>query len=155
DLFLDWHLRIAGALAWLLAAILALMAVSRLEAAFDADTLVFFVVIAPAAAIYFLYHPVLEVLMRGRTPGKRYAGVRIVSLADGSTPSIGQLLIRNVFRIVDSLPIFYAFGLLVSMFTKNAVRIGDIAAGTVLVYEQRERANTLETLASAGTSRLG
>jgi hypothetical protein len=78
-----------------------------------------------------------------------------VSLADGATPSIGALLIRNVFRLVDSLPSLYAFGLMMTMFTKNAVRLGDIAAGTVLVFEEVERADTLDTLTSGATTRLG
>lgn len=152
----DWHIRLLGALAWLVAAVAALVGISQLGAVLSSpDAVIFFVAILPAMAIYFLYHPVIEVLMHGRTPGKRYARVRIVSLADGSTPSIGALLIRNVFRLIDTLPSFYAFGLLTTMFTQNAVRIGDIAAGTVLVYEELERADTLDAVASGATSRLG
>ena len=48
--------------------------------------------------------------MRGRTPGKRMAGVRIVA-RDGGAPSVGALLVRNVFRLIDSLPLLYGVGL--------------------------------------------
>lgn len=93
-----------------------------------------FTVVLPAAALYLLYHPVLEVLMRGRTPGKRMAGVRIAR-RDGGVPGVGALLVRNVFRIIDSLPGIYAIGLVTTLVTRESVRIGDIAAGTLLVFD--------------------
>jgi hypothetical protein len=97
------------------------------------DSAWFVYVIAPPAAIYFLYHPVWEVATRGQSPGKRMAGVQIVS-TDGGAPSVGSLLARNVFRLVDSFPIAYAVGLVTTMVTRHHVRIGDLAAGTLLVY---------------------
>jgi hypothetical protein len=92
----------------------------------------------PAAAIYFFYHPLLEIVMQGRTPGKRMAGIRIVT-ERALTPDAGALIIRNVFRLVDSLPAFYVLGLVVAMFTARQVRIGDLAAGTLLVYDTGKR----------------
>ena len=71
-------------------------------------------VVAPAAAIYFLYHLVLEMAMHGRTPGKRMAGMHIVA-RDGSSPSIGALLTRNVFRLVDCFPLVYGVGLVATL----------------------------------------
>ena len=55
----------------------------------------------PATAIYFLYHLVLEPLMAGRTPGKRMTGLRVLT-PEGLVPTIGALITRNVFRIIDS-----------------------------------------------------
>ncbi len=72
--------------------------------------------------------------MQGRTPGKRTAGIRIVTQA-GDVPGVGAILIRNVLRILDSLPFVYAVGLVATMITKQSVRVGDMAAGTLLVYE--------------------
>jgi uncharacterized membrane protein SpoIIM required for sporulation/uncharacterized RDD family membrane protein YckC len=95
----------------------------------------FVLVVTPAASIYFLYHLCLEVAMRGRTPGKRIAGTRIVA-RDGSTPSLGALLTRNVFRLIDSLPVAYGVGLVATLVTADHVRIGDMAAGTLLVHER-------------------
>src|SRR2546430_14411622 len=65
------------------------------------------------------------------------AGVRIVA-RDGGAPSAGALLTRNVFRLVDSLPLFYGVGLITVVLTRDNLRIGDMAAGTLLVFEQAE-----------------
>jgi hypothetical protein len=62
------------------------------------------------------------------------AGVRIVS-RDGSPPGASGLLIRNIFRIVDSLPAAYVLGLISCFITANRVRVGDMAAGTLLVLD--------------------
>src|SRR6202008_2402288 len=97
----------------------------------------FVLVVTPAAATYFLYHIGLEIAMHGRTPGKRMAGVHIVA-RDGGSPSIGALLTRNVFRLVDSLPLFYGVGLIATLVTRDHVRIGDMAAGTLLAYERAD-----------------
>ena len=97
----------------------------------------------PAMAIYFLYHLVLESLMAGRTPGKRMIGLRVLT-PEGLVPSVGALITRNVFRIIDSLPGVYIVGLLFVMFGRRHLRLGDLAAGTVLALE---RAPFLEKLA--------
>jgi hypothetical protein len=89
----------------------------------------------PALAIYFLYHPVLEILLRGRTPGKRSVGIRIVTRTGGS-PSTAALLVRNIFRLIDSLPVAYGVGLTLMVVTRESLRCGDMAAGTLLVYER-------------------
>jgi hypothetical protein len=84
--------------------------------------------------------------MQGRTPGKRMAGVRIV-MEDGRLPGAMPLLIRNVLRLLDSLPAFYLIGLVATLVTRNAVRIGDLAAGTILVYEDASRGGSAAALA--------
>jgi uncharacterized RDD family membrane protein YckC len=133
----DWHIRLILALAWF--ALGALLYNGRLALAppLANDARWFGGVLAPAMAIYFLYHPVVELALRGSTPGKRMAGVRIVG-RDGGVPGAGALLIRNVFRLVDSLPVFYGVGLLAVMLSRENLRIGDMAAGTLLVFEQGE-----------------
>ena len=136
---IDWHFRLILAVAWFLGVTLAIGASgASMDDLFRgmarAGQAWVYVVFLPALAIYLLYHPVLEVAMRGRTPGKRIAGVRIVG-ANGLSPSIGALLLRNVFRLLDSLPLFYALGFIVALFHPRQLRIGDIAAGTVLVYD--------------------
>jgi uncharacterized RDD family membrane protein YckC len=142
---LDWHIRLAIALAWygsgaLLHSTLAGGAPS-LAVPFDPGPSWFLAVVLPATAIYFLYHPALEIALRGRTPGKRFAGVRIVT-REGKAPGVGALLVRNVFRLIDSFPGLYCVGLVATVVTRQSVRLGDLAAGTVLVYE-RDRARSL------------
>jgi uncharacterized RDD family membrane protein YckC len=131
---IDWCIRLLLALAWFSVAALIYNGSLSLAPPLDNDGRWFGAVLAPPLAIYFLYHYLLELLTRGRTPGKRMAGVRVIS-RDGSTPSIGALLIRNVFRLIDSLPLFYGIGLIAVIATPEHRRIGDLAAGTVLAYE--------------------
>jgi uncharacterized RDD family membrane protein YckC len=131
---IDWHFRLLLALAWLLMGLLATSDGLSWAEAGQGRQVVVLVALFPAGAIYFLYHPLLEVLMQGRTPGKRIAGVRIM-MQDGRIPGVIPLLIRNVLRLLDSLPAGYVIGLVTTMLTRNSVRIGDLAAGTILVYE--------------------
>jgi uncharacterized RDD family membrane protein YckC len=135
---IDWHIRVLIALAWILLVVGINFGQGGIRNAG-------WIVGAPAGCIYFLYHPIIEILLRGSTPGKRMAGVRIVT-RQGGTPSIGALLVRNVFRLVDSAPALYLVGLLCCLFTEQRVRIGDMAAGTLLVREPEAAAKTLGSL---------
>ncbi|MEO7209189.1 MAG: RDD family protein [Steroidobacteraceae bacterium] len=124
---IDWHIRLLLACVWLLVA-----AVAQVKITWRThDGLIS---VLPAAIIYFLYHPVVEVMTRGQTPGKRMAGVRILG-RDGGQPSTTALLLRNVFRLIDSLPATYLVGLTTCFLTRQRVRLGDIAAGTLLVLD--------------------
>ncbi len=152
---IDWHIRFLAAAAWFIGGTIAYAGGLRFLPGDEVGAGYTFVVVVPSVVIYFLYHPVLEVLLRGQTPGKRMAGVRVVTLADGGAPGVGALLVRNVFRLVDSLPSLYAVGLLTTMVTKNAVRIGDIAAGTVLVYDEPPSSQLLDRLSGSAVERLG
>jgi len=144
---IDWHIRLLLALGWLfaMAALFGFMkGASFWDKLFDSvGSLAFYVVILPPLLVYFLYHPVLEVALNGRTPGKRAAGIRIVSV-EGQTPDISALLIRNIFRLLDSLPVFYAVGLICVLLSARQVRIGDMAAGTLLAHEKRPGKNAFE-----------
>ena len=131
---LDWHIRMVLTVAWFVLAVLLYNGRWSLQTPDDPDAAWFVFVALPAGAIYLLYPCVMEILMRGRTPGKRIAGVRLVT-HDGSVPAVSAFLLRNVFRLIDSFPAFYGVGLVTSVITKNHVRIGDLAAGTLLVYE--------------------
>src|SRR4051812_15297531 len=94
---IDWHIRSIVAGIWVLAT-LGLFAYTGLGADRGQPTFIFGVVL-PAGLLYLGYHPVLEVMQHGRTPGKRMAGLRIVT-ADGGTPSAGALIVRNLFRLL-------------------------------------------------------
>jgi uncharacterized RDD family membrane protein YckC len=140
---IDWHIRLLLSLAWLCAAWLLVKAVASPPESFTAGSrLLSLVAVTPAIGIYLLYHPLLEILMRGSTPGKRRAGVRIVT-RQGGTPDVGALLIRNVMRLVDALPLLYAVGLASCLITAQRVRLGDLAAGTLLVLDSEMTAKTL------------
>ena len=132
----DWCIRSTVAIAWYVVAALLYNRSWDLLQPLTPDARWFSLVLTPPALIYLLYHPILEIAMRGTTPGKRVAEVQIVALSTGAAPGIGQLLTRNVFRVIDSFPVFYPVGLISTMLTGNHVRVGDIAAGSVLVYRR-------------------
>ena len=146
---LDWHIRLLAALLWIYLAAFLFYDISIFSTIFEEDTAsaaAAWVVFLPAVIAYLFYHPFLETVMHGSTPGKRMAGVRIMTL-EGFTPGIGSILIRNIFRLIDGLPGVYTVGLLFAIFTRNHVRIGDMAAGTVLVYEKRTARHSLSDVA--------
>jgi uncharacterized membrane protein SpoIIM required for sporulation len=141
---IDGLLRTALTLLYLLIASLFLLGNFGFRAGPEDSTNWFLFGVMPAMCIYFLYHMVVESLMSGRTPGKRMAGIRILT-NEGLVPSTGALITRNIFRLIDSMPGLYVVGLMFVFFGKRHVRLGDLAAGTVLVVE---RAPFLEKLAS-------
>jgi uncharacterized RDD family membrane protein YckC len=149
----DWHIRLLLGLAWYGAGTLLYnyLRDGELSVAPPLGTSARFfgAVLVPALMLYFLYHPVIELLMRGSTPGKRLAGVRVVT-RDGGVPGVGALLVRNVFRMVDSLPVAYGLGLTLVALTREHVRCGDMAAGTLLVYEMPSQGFALTPASATG-----
>ena len=132
---IDWFVRLVLALAWYALGAFVYNRGLSIAAPLTNDAAWFGAVVTPALAIYFLYHYAVELAMRGRTPGKRTAGIRIVA-RDGSAPGAGALLVRNVFRLIDTLPVLYCLGLVAVIATHEHLRMGDMAAGTLLVYER-------------------
>ena len=78
------------------------------------------------------FRMIMELLWRGQTLGKKIMGLRVVD-ENGLKLRPSQVVVRNLLRFVDILPAFYALGGLVSLFNSRAQRLGDIAAGTVVV----------------------
>lgn len=89
-------------------------------------------------AIEWLYPVLFEVFWRGQTPGKKALGISVIN--DDLTPvSLGTSLVRNLLRTVDFLPLFYLAGLVTMLSNRHFQRLGDLAAGT-LVISVRESA---------------
>lgn len=146
---IDWHIRLILAMAWWVAGTMIMFGSVRfLEANGSPGRSYFLWVWLPVVIIYLMYHPIVEILMHGSTPGKRMAGVRIVTRT-GDIPGVGALLVRNVFRIIDSMPFAYLIGLATAVFTAQHVRIGDIAAGTLLILDSREHDTSFARLTPA------
>lgn len=78
------------------------------------------------------YGIVLEWLWRGQTLGKRIMKLQVMD-AEALPLRLHQVVIRNLFRVVDILPALYMVGGLFALFTKKAQRLGDIAANTIVV----------------------
>jgi uncharacterized RDD family membrane protein YckC len=95
---------------------------------------------------YFLF---FEWLWSGQTPGKRVVGLRVIRWS-GTVVSFYESAIRNLLRVVDSLPFFYALGFLVAWGNRENRRLGDLAAGTLVVHVER-KAKPIQALTEAAT----
>jgi len=84
--------------------------------------------------ILFGYDIFFETLSSGRTPGKRWTGLRVVRMG-GRPVGFVASSIRNMVRIVDFLPSLYLVGMITAIATRMNQRLGDLAAGTVVVRE--------------------
>ncbi len=80
------------------------------------------------------YFVISEMIMRGSTVGKRALGLRVVR-QDGLPVRFGDSLIRNLLRAADFLPVAYGLGLLAMIIDRDFRRLGDLAAGTLVIYE--------------------
>lgn len=94
------------------------------------------------------YYIFFEILWNGQSPGKRWFGLRVLR-TDGTPIGLSEAIIRNLIRIVDFLPAYYGVGVITMFLNERARRLGDLAAGTLVVYD---RGNV--TLASLQTQTL-
>jgi uncharacterized RDD family membrane protein YckC len=84
--------------------------------------------------IEWLYPILFEVYGRGATPGKRMCNL-VVLHDDGTPVGLAASVTRNTLRFVDSLPLFYGVGFTAMLSSGEAKRLGDLVAGTVVVYD--------------------
>lgn len=83
-------------------------------------------------ALTLVYAAVAEWFWRGQTLGKRLVGLRVVD-ARGLRLEPAQVIVRNLMRLLDALPALYLAGGAACAFTRYHQRLGDLAAGTVVV----------------------
>ena len=92
-------------------------------------------------AVQWCYFLLFEWLWHGQTPGKRLVGIRVID-CQGTSVSLWQVAVRNILRvadglpllIIDLLPLLYGVGFLVAACNRENRRLGDLAAGTLVVY---------------------
>jgi len=84
-------------------------------------------------------YPVSFEVHTGATPGKRLLGLLVVH-DDGTPVALPASLIRNLLRVVDFLPLFYGVGLVCTLVDRDFRRLGDLAAGTLVIHAQRRPA---------------
>lgn len=92
------------------------------------------------------FYPVwFEVMRNGQTPGKKAFGMAVVH-EDGTPVDIQASLVRNLLRTVDLFPLLYLTGFITMLLDSRFRRLGDLAAGTLVVYaasSNRAFSNTL------------
>jgi uncharacterized RDD family membrane protein YckC len=105
-----------------------------------ADNGAFLIVVAVFLVVQFIlestYFVIAEMISGGRSLGKALVGLRVVR--DGGLPiSLRESLVRNLLRMVDVLPTNYAVGLVTMMVSADGKRLGDLAAGTIVIRLDR------------------
>lgn len=112
----------------------AIARVSGILSIFSPEFKMAFVMIAGLVTgwVYFI---TFEWRFRGQTPGKRLFRLRVID-KDGFQLKPEQIVLRNLFRTIDTLPLFYLLGGLVCMFSKKYQRTGDMIAATVVIYDR-------------------
>lgn len=94
------------------------------------------IVIAVLFIVLFGYFIVFEALWNGQTPGKKLLGLRVVR--DGGYPiDFGASLIRNLIRVGEQFIGFYALAAISALISPENKRLGDLAAGTIVVRDAR------------------
>lgn len=119
---LDYLIQAALQIAWVVAVIIGMGSFLK-----SSGSLVLY--FSGAFAIDWAYFAGAELLMGGRTPGKKALRLRVVT-REGGTPARSALLVRNLLRIADLI-----VGLPLMAFDPLARRLGDRLAGTVVVHE--------------------
>jgi uncharacterized RDD family membrane protein YckC len=137
--------RFVSALVDLMLQIVLLVSVSGVGAAVGAFGSGFgsVVVLLASFLIFAAYDVLFEVFAAGRTPGKRLNGLRVVRV-DGSPVTFFTSAIRNVLRVVDIVPGMYLVGIVTILVTRRNQRLGDVAAGTLVVRERTQQPSLRE-----------
>ncbi|HWG19657.1 MAG TPA: RDD family protein [Terracidiphilus sp.] len=98
-------------------------------------------VVAIAIFLIFLfnwgYFTLFEAFWNGRTPGKKIARIRVIQRS-GRPIGLFESMARNLIRYVDQIPSFYAVGVVTMFLTKQHQRLGDLAAGTLVVQDREQ-----------------
>ncbi len=89
------------------------------------------------------YYMVFEALWNGQSPGKRLVNLRVIR-ADGTPITLTESLVRNFMRLIDFFPVGFGLAFITMFIDKQSRRLGDIAAGTLVVFDRPEA--TLESL---------
>jgi uncharacterized RDD family membrane protein YckC len=101
-----------------------------------ADAIAVALIVAVVFAIFFGYFIIFETFWNGQTPGKRVLGIRAVR--DGGYPiDFGAALVRNLIRVGELAIGFYALSAISMLASPENKRLGDFAAGTIVVRDAR------------------
>jgi uncharacterized RDD family membrane protein YckC len=84
------------------------------------------------------YYIFFEILWNGQSPGKRWVGLRVIRI-DGTPITASEAIIRNLVRIIDLMPTAYGVGVVTMFINTNSRRVGDLAAGTIVVHDRETK----------------
>lgn len=92
--------------------------------------------------IYWGYYAAFEALWNGQTPGKRWAGIRVIK-ETGRAINVFEAITRNLVRVIDFIPGIYAVGIVTMLLNSKNRRLGDFAAGTLVVHDRKAKESDL------------
>ena len=121
---------VLGVLSWII--VPGMGAFSRLSAQWAVAVYVF--------SLFLLnwgYFTLFEAFWHGQTPGKRVARIRVIQ-SSGRAIGVFESMARNFIRYVDQIPFFYAVGVIAVFSTRQHQRLGDLAAGTIVVRDREQ-----------------
>ena len=87
-----------------------------------------------AFLLFWGYYIFFEMLWNGQSPGKRWVGLRVIRV-DGTPVTLAESVIRNLVRLIDFLPFGYGVGVVTMFVNEQARRLGDLAAGSLVVHD--------------------
>jgi len=129
--FLAWCVDMAciSVITGVINSILGVLGIISRDVALAATTLAYF-------SVSVGYGMVTEWRWQGQTVGKRLLHLRVAD-AQGLRLRFSQIVVRNMMRFVDSLPVFYLVGGVACLISRNVQRLGDLAGNTIVVWIPR------------------
>ncbi len=117
------------------------------------DSMFIYMILAFITMAQFLvsqfYFVVFELAWNGQSPGKRWQRIRVIR-ENGQPVGFFASMIRNLLRIADLLPLFYLAGFISMLATRHWRRLGDLAAGSIVVKVDSEAIDAPDARAGAG-----
>ena len=135
-ILIDYGLQFAAFISLVLGMMLFLPSMQKYEAT-SAKWAIAILILIPFL-LHWGYFTLFEGLWHGQTPGKRVAKIRVIQQS-GRAVTIFESLSRNLVRAVDFLPALYVVGSISIFVTRRNQRLGDLAAGTLVVHEGQTR----------------
>ncbi|MFO1443828.1 RDD family protein [Bacillus sp. Bva_UNVM-123] len=111
----------------------------------DIESFTLAIIIIAIFIINWGYFFAYEYFSGGRTIGKKMIGIRVIQ-DNGHSITLLSSFIRNLLRIIDSLPVNYFVGILMVFFHSKHKRLGDLVAGTIVVHERKAKKNNKKKL---------
>ncbi len=100
------------------------------------------------------YFALFEAFWQGQTPGKRVMKLRVIK-DSGRQITLFESLARNLIRFVDYMPSFYLAGVITMLCNRRNKRLGDLAAGTMVIHERADAQPLLWTGAASRSANPG
>ncbi|SEN30476.1 RDD family protein [Lihuaxuella thermophila] len=113
------------------------MLISEMVGQDDMPSILLAIIIFVLSAIPLAYFTCTEYWMKGQTIGKRVMNLRVIQ-DNGGSPGFLAVFLRNLLQLADLLPGFYLLGMVTIFIHRQEKRLGDIVAGTLVIYEHKK-----------------